>query len=137
MTTKQDVSVDFSVVTATPESGNSEMIQISLNLPPGMSAHKSSQKFYQIMGKLMALHAVKQADYGSKEDPFANVRASREFGVPPWLGAIIRLNDKVNRLKSFALKGALKNETVIDSMDDIAVYAVIAHVLFEEEQPSG
>lgn len=99
--------------------------------------HPKSKRFHEILEELGRLHDKKQADYGSKEDPFANVRASREFGVPPWLGAIIRLNDKVNRLKSFAMKGKLKNETVVDSMDDIAVYAVIAHVLFEEEEKTN
>lgn len=97
-----------------------------------MRRHPSSRRFHEILKELGALHDRKQADYGTRDDPFANVRASQEFGVAPWLGAILRLNDKVNRLKAFAKRGTLKNETVIDSFDDISVYGVIARVLYEE-----
>jgi len=79
------------------------------------------------------LHDRKQADYGRGDDPFANVRASAEWGVKPWLGAMIRLNDKVKRLQSLAANGQLLNESALDSFDDIAVYAVIARVLYEQE----
>jgi hypothetical protein len=79
------------------------------------------------------LHDRKQADYGSGDDPFANVRASERFGISPWVGALVRLNDKVTRLQSFARKGELKNESAEDSMRDIAVYAIIALVLYEQE----
>jgi hypothetical protein len=78
------------------------------------------------------LHDRKQLDYGAGDDPFANVRASTEWGVPAWVGALIRLNDKVRRLQSFARKGALANESAEDSMRDIAVYAIIALVLYEQ-----
>ena len=78
------------------------------------------------------MHDVKQSDYGSDNDPFANVRATEEWGIPAWVGAMIRLNDKVARLKSLASKGSLNNEAATDSFMDIAVYALIAHVLFEE-----
>jgi hypothetical protein len=82
---------------------------------------------------IAALHDRKQLDYGAGDDPFANVRASREWGVPAWVGALIRLNDKVRRLQSFARKGCLANESAEDSMMDIAVYALIALVLYEQE----
>ncbi len=78
------------------------------------------------------LHDRKQQDYGTDNDPFANVRASREFGVEPWIGAMVRLNDKITRVKSFIAKGNLANESLEDSLSDIAVYAVIAKVLYRE-----
>ena len=95
--------------------------------------HKSSERFHQILNELGNLHDKKQADYGSAANPFANLKASEEFGIPAWLGAVIRLNDKIARLKSFAIKGEIKNESVEDSLRDIAVYAVIALVLYEEQ----
>lgn len=79
------------------------------------------------------LHAKKQADYGTDGDPFANLRASAEFGVPPWVGAVIRMNDKVSRIKSFLKNGRLRNEPIIDSFRDISIYAKIAKVLYCEE----
>jgi hypothetical protein len=77
---------------------------------------------------------MKQQDYGSDTDPFANVRASEEFGVLPWVGALIRANDKVKRLKNAANGRLLVNEPIEDSFRDAAVYFVIAWTLWEEQR---
>ena len=90
-------------------------------------------RFKDVLWTVAQLHARKQADYGSDGDPFANVRASGDFGVAPWIGALVRLNDKVTRLKNFASKHTLANESAEDSMLDIAVYAMIALILYREE----
>lgn len=95
--------------------------------------HPATVAFLTALDELEQLHERKQRDYGSDSDPFANVRASAEFGVPAWVGAMIRLNDKVKRLQRYAERGSLANEGAIDSFNDIAVYAIIARVLFEEE----
>jgi len=75
-----------------------------------------------------------------RRDPFANVRSSRDFAVPAWVGAMIRGNDKISRIKSFIKKRRLENEALEDSLRDLAVYTIIALVLYEEERegaPSG
>lgn len=95
--------------------------------------HPLSERFHAILAEIGALHNKKQADYGRDADPFANVRGSEEWGVKPWVGAMVRLNDKVKRLQKAAQGGTLANEGVIDSLNDIAVYAVIARCLYEEE----
>jgi hypothetical protein len=97
------------------------------------------KRFLDLLWEAGELHSRKQEDYGlegigsRKPDPFANVRASSEFGVKPWVGAFVRLNDKVTRLKAFARKGVLANESAEDSMKDIAVYALIGLILYREE----
>jgi hypothetical protein len=93
----------------------------------------SSRSFYYWLTKAAALHLKKQADYGQVDDPLANVRGSKEWGIPPWVGAMVRGNDKVRRLQTFAQKGALENESVEDSFLDLCVYAIIGLVLYEEE----
>lgn len=95
--------------------------------------HPSSKRFHELLEKAGNLHDLKQSDYGRNDDPFANVRQSSDWGVPAWVGAMIRLNDKVVRLKSLASKGSLNNEAAIDSFMDIAVYALIACVLYEQK----
>lgn len=90
--------------------------------------------FEKVIAEIVALHDKKQSDYGRTEDPFANVRASEDFGVAPWLGAVIRANDKVRRLQKFARGGTMVNESAEDSMLDAAVYFIIALCLFREEQ---
>lgn len=102
-------------------------------MQPDGERHPNSQRFHDLLREIGELHDRKQADYGSDTDPFANVRASERWGIPGWVGALVRLNDKVARLQSFARKGVLANESAEDSMLDIAVYALIAKVLYEEE----
>jgi len=96
-----------------------------------MSAHSA---FESVLREMLALHAKKNQDYGTDVDPFANVRASEDFGIPAWLGSVIRANDKMTRLKTYAGKGQLANESVEDSLIDLANYAVIGLVLFREHQ---
>jgi hypothetical protein len=96
--------------------------------------HPSSQRFHRILDSLGELHDRKQADYGTGDDPFHNLRGASDWGVDPWVGAGIRMNDKVKRLQAFAQKGELKNESVEDSLRDIAVYAIIMLVLLEEKR---
>ena len=91
-----------------------------------------SARFHELLLEAGEMHDRKQQDYGSDSDPFANVRASSEWGLPGWVGACVRMTDKVRRLQSFARKGSLANESAIDSLMDIAVYALIAIVLLEE-----
>lgn len=91
-----------------------------------------SARFHTILRELRELHDKKQQDYGTDTDPFANVRGSEDWGVEPWVGALIRATDKIRRLQKFALKGKLANEAVEDSFRDLAVYAVIGLVLYEE-----
>lgn len=94
-------------------------------------------RFADILKEMETLHNKKSADYGKNEDPLANLRASQSFGISPWIGCMIRLNDKVARVSSLILKGKLSNESVEDSFRDIAVYAILALVLYEEERANG
>ena len=89
-------------------------------------------EFAGVLDEMRALHDKKQQDYGTDADPFANVRASEGFGIPGWLGSVIRANDKMQRLKAFAQTGTLANEGVEDSLIDLANYAVIALCLYRE-----
>lgn len=89
-------------------------------------------RFHALLAEIAELHDKKQEDYGRTTDPFANVRASEEWGIPAWVGALIRLNDKVRRLQKLSQSGSLANESAEDSMRDIAVYALIALVLYRE-----
>lgn len=97
---------------------------------------KGDPRFMQVLEQMRAMHCKKGADYGTNADIFANVRASEQFGIPAWQGAVLRANDKMARLKTFCQKGKLENESVQDSLLDLANYAVIALVLFNELRDS-
>jgi hypothetical protein len=108
----------------------------SLNwFPP--TRHPNSARFHEILAELGALHDRKQQDYGRGDDPFYNIRASQNWGVKPWVGAMVRLSDKIQRLQSLIANGKLANESAEDSLRDIPVYGIIALVLFEQEEKRG
>lgn len=97
--------------------------------PPVATGHP---EFYRILDEMKALHEKKAADYGLGKDMLANCRGSTEFGLPAWVGVAVRMNDKMTRLKSFAQKGTLANESVEDSLIDLANYSVLALILYRE-----
>lgn len=90
--------------------------------------------FFDILKEMGDLHKKKGADYGVDEDIFLNVRQSAEWGVSPWVGAMVRAGDKVVRLKSAAAGNNLKNESVEDSFIDLAFYAIIGLILYRDEE---
>ena len=108
---------------------------VRLDLPP--KRHPNSARFHAILDELGALHDRKQADYGRGDDPFANVRAAEEWGIPGWAGAMLRASDKVRRLQTLLAKGKVEDEAAGDSLRDIAVDGVIAPVLYEQDRAAA
>lgn len=90
-------------------------------------------RFLRALREMGWLHQKKGADYGRTGDSFANVRAAQQWGVPAWVGAMVRANDKIVRLQAAAFGSKLQNEGVEDSLIDLACYAVIALILFREQ----
>lgn len=90
--------------------------------------------FERVIDEVMSLHNKKQEDYGRSDigDPFSNVRASEDFNIPGWVGAVVRANDKVRRIQKFVRSGNLVNESVEDSLMDAAIYFLIALCLYRE-----
>lgn len=94
-------------------------------------------RFKIILDEMWELHQKKATDYGLGADHLANLRASSEFGIEPWRATLVRMNDKVTRLKTFCQNGALANEGVEDSLIDIASYATLVLLLFREAKANG
>lgn len=89
-----------------------------------------SPEFEAVVQEVLDMHRRKGSDYGTDQDFFANVSASANWGIEPWVGAMMRVSDKVARLQSAAKGSTLKNEGIEDSLLDIATYAIIAVCLF-------
>jgi hypothetical protein len=90
--------------------------------------------FEDTIMKMWAMQRKKGADYGSDEDPLANLKDSESYGIPGWLNTFARINDKRMRIISFITKGRLINEKAYDAFQDFAVYAVHMWRLFCEWQ---
>lgn len=89
--------------------------------------------FEQVLDRLQDLHDRKNRDYGRSHDPYANIRSSEDWGISPWVGSLVRAGDKFKRLQKAANGGELANESVYDSLIDLAVYSIIAVALWLEE----
>jgi hypothetical protein len=96
--------------------------------------HPSSDAFVALLEEMQRLHESKSADYGSEEDPLANVRSGADFvNIEPWRGCMVRIADKVQRLRTYCRTGRLVHEGVRDTLLDLSAYSLLAIVLFDEQ----
>ena len=101
--------------------------------PAKPTPHPSSRRFLELLGEMEALHRSKSADYGSESDPLANIRQGADFvNIEPWRGCMVRIADKVQRLRTYCRTGRLVHEGVRDTLLDLAAYSLLAIVLFDE-----
>jgi formate dehydrogenase maturation protein FdhE len=91
-----------------------------------------SAAFIIALNDIKEMHLKKSRDYGRPDKPFANVQASEDWGIPDWIGTLVRANDKIRRLQAVAQGSKLANEGVEDSLIDLATYAVIALTLYRQ-----
>ena len=95
--------------------------------------HETTSRFMELLDEMASLHASKSADYGSEEDPLANIRQGADFvDIEPWRGCMVRIADKVQRLRTYCKTGKLVHEGVKDTLLDLAAYSLLAIVLHEE-----
>ena len=122
----------------------SRQAQAALDLYLGKQEQKSDKdiklyghpRFYEILEQMKDLHSKKNHDYAGTSDPLKNLRACKRLELEPFMGVMVRLQDKWSRLEEFIKSGKLmvKGESVIDTLMDNAVYSVLAIILYEEQQ---
>ena len=95
-----------------------------------------SERFFELLEDMKKTHNAKRHDYASVEDVFANFRTCEMAGIPAWKGCCVRIGDKFSRIMGFAKKEKLKvkDESIRDTLVDMANYALIALILYEEEK---
>ena len=99
--------------------------------------HPTSRKYIDLLDKLRDLHLSKSADYGTTDDPLANIRNGAAFvGIEPWRACLVRLSDKVTRIGTYCAKGTLTHEGVEDSLLDLAAYSLLTLLLHQEPASS-
>lgn len=93
----------------------------------------------QTTKKCLDIMIKKNSDYtgGEKsQDVFANFRMSENFGIDPIIGIMMRVMDKIQRIRSFTNDGSLKvsDESVDDACEDIVNYVILAKAMFLERR---
>ena len=96
---------------------------------------KQQNCFSEILQQMQDTHDRKRNDYAA-DDPFGNFRESERLGIPAWKGALIRLSDKYTRIMNLAAgrEQMVKDETIEDTLLDLAVYSIIVLCLRQEAQ---
>lgn len=86
-------------------------------------------RYTKIVNEMYEIYKAKNADYGdSVHDTFL------KYGL---LSFLVRMEDKISRLRSLTLKGKkeqrVKNESILDTLKDLANYAILAIIELEEQ----
>lgn len=86
-------------------------------------------RYTKIVNEMYQIYKAKNADYGdSVHDTFL------KYGL---LSFLVRMEDKISRLRSLTLKGKkeqrVKNESILDTLQDLANYAILAIIELEEQ----
>jgi len=99
-----------------------------------MKKYHGHPRFHQLIKSMGEIHSRKSHDYAGTQDPFSNFRRCEELGVPAWKGALIRLTDKLSRIIHVTKQGKseVKDEKITDTFIDLANYALICLILYEE-----
>jgi hypothetical protein len=101
--------------------------------PDATALREGSQKFLAVLDEIKELHLRKTLDYGSDDDALSNIRNSADvINVPAYAGCVVRMSDKMHRLRSFFRRGVVEFDGLEDTFLDLAAYSVIALVLYRE-----
>lgn len=99
------------------------------NLRPG------SREFIDVLEEIRTLHLRKTLDYGEQQDALANIRNGAEVvNLDAWKACLIRMADKMQRLKAACHNGRVEFDGIEDTLLDLAAYSCIALVLYREER---
>ena len=92
--------------------------------------------------KTLDIMRAKNSDYcGGTEtvDALANFKSAKSLGLHPVTGLLLRMQDKLMRIKSFVNDGQLQvaGESVDDACEDLVNYSILAKALLSEERECG
>jgi hypothetical protein len=111
--------------------------EVEFSVPYPIPAHLSTAgrpdpRFGDVLAGWLVLHAKKNRDYSGGDRDYRNFRAMAAWGIPLWVGPLLRMSEKLARLQVVATGGTLANESAEDSLDDLGVLAGIARILWTE-----
>jgi len=90
--------------------GDSILANDSDDIRPG------SREFLAVLDELRTLHLRKTKDYGVDEDALSNIRNSADVvNMPAWAGCILRISDKMHRLKAYFRRGKCEFDGIEDT----------------------
>ncbi len=92
-------------------------------------------RFEQITKDMLDLTKRKNTDYANKDNAFANfnmVTLLTNGHISPFDALLVRMSDKMQRMANLLdRKPAVKDEKIIDTAMDLAIYAIIFRIMWE------
>lgn len=104
----------------------------------GILEAETGESLDSIIDGAKQLHVNKNAGYAGADnpDPWANFRLSQAFGISPLDGVFVRMSDKYIRITNLRRDPTNERvgESILDTLRDLAAYALIAVCLIEEDK---
>lgn len=100
------------------------------------SIYSTNPQFDAILQKMGQLHDAKRNDYASNSDPLGNFREAERLGISAYQSIMIRMTDKYTRACNLTRKQgehSVADESLADTLLDLANYAVLALIALKEE----
>jgi len=79
----------------------------------------------------------KNQDYAGSDDPFRNFNGSTALGIHPANGILLRMLDKMNRVRTYAEEGKLLTDSFEDSIVDLINYSVLVSGICSDRATAG
>lgn len=86
-----------------------------------------------VLDEMFDIAKKKQNDYTGDQGPFWNFeKAARDAGVSPERGFLVRMGDKMSRIRTLLERPPqVVNESIKDTLLDLANYAILLHLYIE------
>ena len=106
-----------------------------------MTPYQMSKDYFFSLAELYTAQVInimraKNADYTGGRSPFENFKGAEGFGIDPLIGLGLRMDDKMQRIKSYCKHGSLQveNEGIEDAFRDLIGYSLLALGMLEEKR---
>ena len=91
-------------------------------------------RYKQILAEMEKIFEAKSRDYSGQE-PMKDLKEVADLGIEPWVGVVVRMVHKFGRLKQLTKdNNPACQESIRDTLIDIANYSIITIMLYEEYQ---
>lgn len=97
------------------------------------------EEYATLINKCSEIVRSKNADYSKTADAFANFRLVEQLGIADTpSGILVRMCDKMARVSNLIKQaGKVKDESIIDTLIDLANYSLILAVYLENKGDNG
>ena len=92
------------------------------------------KRIEELHNECVEIVKIKNKDYSTADDPFRNFKAPTLFGITVEKAILVRMADKISRTSVLLDKKAhVKDESLTDSLQDLANYALILATWLESK----